>query len=153
MQPSAANHSRTHKPVLFQETLTALSPRKGGKYIDATLGAGGHAEGILEASAPDGSLLGMDVDPQALKIASDRLSKFGDRVRIVHRSYINLQDEVLESGMDGVDGVLLDLGVSSMQLDTPLRGFSFENRCSPRYALRSRKSGQRRHPGKFITRN
>jgi 16S rRNA (cytosine1402-N4)-methyltransferase len=126
MQPSAANHSLTHKPVLFKETLTALSPRKGGNYIDATLGAGGHAEGILEASAPDGNLLGMDVDPQALKIASDRLGRFGDRVRIVRRSYTNLQNEVLESGMDGVDGVLLDLGVSSMQLDTPLRGFSFK---------------------------
>jgi len=126
MQSSTADPIPTHRPVLLQETLAALSPSNGGRYVDATLGAGGHAEGILEASSPDGCLLGMDVDPQALEIAATRLEKFGNRVRIVHRSYTFLLEEARVSGWDTVDAVVFDLGVSSMQLDTPKRGFSFK---------------------------
>jgi len=102
-------------------------PRSPGKYIDATVGAGGHAWGILENSAPDGLLLALDRDPQALAIASQRLLVFKDRVTFVHASYVQLLDEMLKLGWQSVDGIVFDLGLSSMQLDTPQRGFSFQS--------------------------
>jgi 16S rRNA (cytosine1402-N4)-methyltransferase len=117
--------SQAHLPVLYHEIILALRPRKPGRYVDATLGAGGHARGILEACSPDGCLLGMDVDSQALTIASSILEPFGDRAILVQSSYIHLTEQVHRAGWDQVDGVLIDLGVSSMQLDTPARGFSF----------------------------
>ncbi len=116
---------RAHIPVLYQAVLQALRPQPGGHYIDGTVGAGGHAEGILMASAPDGRLLGLDVDPQALALAQARLARFGDRVILRRASYTMLVDQWRALGWPLVDGVLLDLGVSSMQLDTPERGFSF----------------------------
>ena len=116
-----------HLPVLYQQVLEALRPQPGGWYVDGTVGAGGHAEGILEASSPDGRLLGLDVDPQALAIARERLARFGDRVILRKASYTTLLDQLRELGWPPVDGVLLDLGVSSMQLDTPERGFSFRH--------------------------
>ena len=70
-----------HIPVLYQDIIHALQPRSGGSYVDCTLGAGGHAQGILEASQPDGKLLGLDLDPQAITIAKDRLTRFGERVQ------------------------------------------------------------------------
>ncbi len=114
-----------HHPVLYQEIITALQPRSGGKYIDCTLGAGGHAFGILESSNPDGRLLGLDVDPKALDLARQRLLEFGDRVSIVRASYASLKEQVATVAWQKADGILLDLGVSSMQLDEPERGFSF----------------------------
>jgi 16S rRNA (cytosine1402-N4)-methyltransferase len=117
-----------HLPVLYQETINALYPHSPGKYVDGTIGAGGHAWGILEKSAPEGRLLGLDVDPQALSITVHRLlPSFEGRFTLVQTSYINLADEIRRMGWDKVDGILLDLGVSSMQIDTPQRGFSFQS--------------------------
>lgn len=95
--------------------------------MDATVGAGGHAEGILKASAPDGQLIGFDLDPQALALASQRLSSFAGRYTLLQASYTTLQSSLQAHGWSAVDGILLDLGVSSMELDTPERGFSFLN--------------------------
>ncbi len=115
-----------HRPVLYQEIIHSLSPQRGGHYVDATLGAGGHTWGILEASAPDGLLLGMDVDPQALELARNKLSVFGSRAILVRASYTSLAEQLAALKWPSVDGIVLDLGVSSMQLDTPQRGFSFQ---------------------------
>jgi len=114
-----------HLSVLYQEIIAALKPAAHGRYVDATVGAGGHAWGILDASSPDGQLLGLDIDPDALAIASQRLSSFQDRVHLVHSSYTSLSGVLLAIGWDFVDGIVIDLGVSSMQIDTPQRGFSF----------------------------
>jgi 16S rRNA (cytosine1402-N4)-methyltransferase len=116
----------SHLPVLYHEIILALQPRREGFYVDCTLGAGGHALGILEASQPDGRLLGMDLDPQAIFIARQRLSPFGNRAVIVQVSYTRLREQLDNLGWQTVHGILLDLGVSSMQLDTPERGFSFQ---------------------------
>ena len=113
-----------HQPVLYHEIIHALQPSRGGLFIDATLGAGGHAAGILEASSPDGRLLGLDVDPQALDLAQERLATFAGRAVIVQASYTELEQQAGRLGWKAIDGILLDLGVSSMQLDTPERGFS-----------------------------
>ena len=114
-----------HKPVLYHQIIHALQPKRGGFYVDGTLGAGGHASGILDASSPDGQLLGLDVDPQALVLAQQRLAPYGARAIIRQSSYTDLQAQLDELGRHAVDGILLDLGISSMQLDTPQRGFSF----------------------------
>ncbi|MGB9722871.1 MAG: 16S rRNA (cytosine(1402)-N(4))-methyltransferase RsmH [Chloroflexia bacterium] len=115
-----------HMPVLYQAVLEALSPSPGGRYVDATVGTGGHAAGILEHSAPDGRLLGLDLDPQSLEVAGRRLAPFGERV-ILHRGdYAELADTVRRFGFAPVQGVLFDLGVSSLQLGRPERGFSFQ---------------------------
>jgi 16S rRNA (cytosine1402-N4)-methyltransferase len=116
-----------HAPVLYQEILAALRPAPGGRYIDGTVGAGGHAAGLLAASAPDGRLLGLDLDPQALAAARERLAEFGDRAVLAQASYVDLA--AVAAGLPGflpVDGVVLDLGLSSLQLDDPARGFSFQ---------------------------
>ncbi len=115
-----------HQPVLYKEIIHVLRPTRGGKYVDGTLGAGGHAYGVLEASSPDGQLLGFDRDPHALAVARDRLKPFGDRATIRHGSYTGLEAELQQMGWETVDGILLDLGVSSMQFDRPERGFSFK---------------------------
>ena len=94
--------------------------------MDCTVGAGGHASGILEASAPAGKLLGLDVDPQALDLAAARLKPFDGRVILVKASYIHLKEQLQKIGWQSVHGILADLGVSSMQIDTPSRGFSFQ---------------------------
>ena len=114
-----------HQPVLYKEIIHALQPRRGGRYVDGTLGAGGHARGILEASVPDGQLLGLDVDPQALALARKILAPYDQRIHLVQASYTSLSDQLARLGWDKVDGILLDLGASSMQFDTPDRGFSF----------------------------
>jgi 16S rRNA (cytosine1402-N4)-methyltransferase len=115
-----------HQPVLYQEIILALHPQSTGRYVDCTVGAGGHASGILEASAPDGKLLGFDVDPQALELAADRLRPFGERTILVKSSYVHLKEQLQKLGWQNVNGILADLGVSSMQIDTPSRGFSFQ---------------------------
>ncbi len=115
----------SHKPVLYKEIIHALRPKNGGRYVDCTLGAGGHARGILEACAPDGRLLGLDVDPQALALARENLAPYERRAHLVQASYTTLADQLQTLGWDAVDGILLDLGASSMQFDTASRGFSF----------------------------
>jgi len=114
-----------HQPVLYQEVLDALAPTPGSVYLDGTLGAGGHAFGILTESAPDGRLLGLDVDPEALAIARQRLFPFRDRTVVQQASYRQAPEILKELGWRPVHGILLDLGVSSMQIDRPERGFSF----------------------------
>jgi len=94
--------------------------------VDGTVGAGGHSWGILQASSPDGQLLGMDVDPQALELAGKKLAEFSGRWHLVQASYVTLRERLEELKWEKVDGVLLDLGLSSMQLDTASRGFSFQ---------------------------
>ncbi|MBK9963661.1 MAG: 16S rRNA (cytosine(1402)-N(4))-methyltransferase RsmH [Holophagales bacterium] len=113
-----------HVPVLLREVLEALRPGRGGVYVDATLGLGGHAEAILAAS--DGvRLVGIDRDPEALVLASERLARFGDRFVAVEGRHEELALHLDRLGLHEVDGVLADLGVSSMQLDKAERGFSF----------------------------
>jgi 16S rRNA (cytosine1402-N4)-methyltransferase len=114
-----------HTSVLFHEVLSALEPQPGSQIIDGTIGAAGHAHGILEASSPDGELLGLDRDPAALAIARDRLTDFGDRAILRQGSFSEIADHAAGIGWQAVQGILLDLGLSSMQLADPLRGFSF----------------------------
>ena len=114
-----------HKPVLYQEIIHALQPRNGGRYVDGTLGAGGHARGVLEACAPDGQLLGLDVDPNALAIARETLAPYEGRVHLAQASHITLSEQLASLEWDAIDGIVLDLGASSMQFDNAERGFSF----------------------------
>lgn len=116
-----------HVSVLFQPVIDALAPRDGGRYIDGTLGAGGHAAGILDASSPSGRLLGLDADPAALKIASVNLARFGERALLAHSNYDRLQDVAAAHGFFPADGIVLDLGLSSIQLADAQRGFSFQS--------------------------
>jgi len=122
---STDNFDSPHISVLYHEIITALNPTSNGLYIDGTVGAGGHAWGILDDSKPDGKLLGLDLDPQALALANQRLSIFENRYFLVQSSYTNMQEEAQKIGWGQIDGITLDLGVSSMQLDSSDRGFSF----------------------------
>jgi 16S rRNA (cytosine1402-N4)-methyltransferase len=125
METKVSGETHPHLPVLYHEVLFALNPVTGGRYIDGTLGAGGHSRGILEMSSPDGMLLGMDLDPAALEIAKKNLAKFADRSCLIHASYKEMKAQVEAHGWQKVNGILLDLGVSSIQLDNPEKGFSF----------------------------
>jgi 16S rRNA (cytosine1402-N4)-methyltransferase len=116
-----------HRPVLLHETIAALACRAGGRYVDATLGAGGHAVAILEASAPDGLLLGLDRDTAALEAARLRLERFGDRARLLHADHRRLPEILDALPFPSPDGIVFDLGVSSLQLDDAARGFSFRS--------------------------
>lgn len=107
------------------EVLEILGPRRGGLYCDGTVGGGGHAEALLAASAPDGVLLGVDRDAEALALAAERLRPFGERARLVQGDYRDLPALVRAAALGPFDGILLDLGVSSLQLADPARGFSF----------------------------
>lgn len=118
---------RPHRPVLLGEVVEALAPRDGGSYVDGTLGGGGHAEAILAASGPGGRLLGLDRDPAALALAGARLAPFGGRVALGQGTFDQLGRLMAEKGFGPADGILLDLGVSSMQLDQPERGFAFRH--------------------------
>ncbi|MGZ5429036.1 MAG: 16S rRNA (cytosine(1402)-N(4))-methyltransferase, partial [Thermoanaerobaculia bacterium] len=113
-----------HVPVLLREVVAALRPGRGGVYVDATLGLGGHARALLEASR-DTRVVGIDRDPVALRIARERLAAFGDRLVTVEGRYEDLAAHLDGLGLPRVDGILADLGVSSMQLDLAERGFSF----------------------------
>ena len=115
----------SHVPVLYKEIIHALQPKRSGRYVDCTLGAGGHARGILEACAPDGLLLGFDVDSQALALARETLAPYEQRAHLVQASYTTLASQLASLKWDSVDGIVLDLGASSMQFDTAERGFSF----------------------------
>lgn len=121
--PAAAEEA--HIPVLLDETLTALALHPGGKYVDATVGMGGHGAGILARTSPDGQLLGIDRDPQAIALARQRLGVFGGRVQLVCAAHSELGTVARAHGFTNVQGVLLDLGVSSLQLGDGRRGFSF----------------------------
>ena len=114
-----------HTPVLYQEIIHALQPKSGGHYVDGTLGAGGHARGILEACAPDGLLLGLDVDPKALALARETLAPYEGRIHLAQASHITLKSQLTSLRWDAIDGMVLDLGASSMQFDNAERGFSF----------------------------
>jgi len=116
-----------HKPVLLDSVLKLLNPIPGGVYCDATLGGGGHAEKILEMTAPDGRLVGIDRDPDALEAATRRLARFGDRVSIYHGKFSEIEQLLADANVHSLNGLLLDLGVSSFQLDCAKRGFSFMN--------------------------
>jgi 16S rRNA (cytosine1402-N4)-methyltransferase len=115
-----------HRPVMLAEVLEVLSPEPGRYYVDATVGGGGHAEGILEASSPDGRLLGVDRDQSALEASAVRLARFGSRVRLVHGRASDLASLVRAADWGQPSGILLDFGVSSHQLDSAERGFSFQ---------------------------
>jgi len=114
-----------HIAVLRDEVIEGLQPRPGSLLIDGTLGAGGHSAAWLDATAPDGRVLAFDLDPVAIGIARERLAGYGDRVEIVHGSYERMGEVAPERGFGAVDGVLLDLGFSSMQIDDPERWFAF----------------------------
>ena len=113
-----------HRPVLCEEAVRFLAPGEGKTIVDGTVGLGGHAEAILRAD-PGVRLIGIDRDEDALAIAADRLAPFGDRVRLIYGNYRDIGRLLDEIGIGKVDGVLLDLGVSSFQLNEPERGFSF----------------------------
>ena len=114
-----------HLPVMVEEVMTALSPTPGSFHIDGTVGGGGHTLRILEAASPDGRVLGLDADPRALERTRARLSGYGDRLALRHTNFGSIRDVARAAGFDQVDGVLLDLGLSSHQLAERDRGFSF----------------------------
>ncbi|MBN2573843.1 MAG: 16S rRNA (cytosine(1402)-N(4))-methyltransferase RsmH [Deltaproteobacteria bacterium] len=116
-----------HVPVLLKEAMGFLAPASGGVYCDATVGLGGHAAAILEQSSPGGRLVGVDRDAGALRLASGRLGRFGERVLLVHARFGSIRTVLEKAGGVPVDGCLVDLGLSSMQLDSPERGFSFRH--------------------------
>ena len=114
-----------HATVMLRETVDAVCPRAGGRYVDATLGGAGHAYAVLEASSPDGVLYGIDRDPTALDAARARLAPFGARAVLMHGTFGEVRELLSERGVSQVDGLIADLGVSSPQLDVDERGFSF----------------------------
>ena len=114
-----------HQPVLYHQIIHAIQPQRGQKFVDGTVGAGGHAWGLLKQSSPDGLLLGLDVDPHAIALAEERLAEFGARSVLVRASHTTLLAQLEQLGWEQVDGIVLDLGASSMQFDSPERGFSF----------------------------
>lgn len=114
-----------HQPVLMNQTLNSLKLRPGGVYLDGTLGGGGHTEAILQATEPDGKVIGLDQDDEALAAASQRLKPFGERFYPIRANFAEMEQVLAAEGIAGLDGVLLDIGVSSHQLDEPDRGFSY----------------------------
>jgi 16S rRNA (cytosine1402-N4)-methyltransferase len=113
-----------HRPVLLKETLKYLVPERGGLFVDCTVGLGGHSEAILKSS-PDTRILGLDLDPAALEYSRQRLAPFGERFHAVHANFRKIETVLREAGERDPNGVLVDLGVSSLQFDSPERGFSF----------------------------
>ena len=119
--------SMAHIPVMVTEVMEALQPQPGELYVDCTVGAGGHARAILERSGPDGQLLGIDADPSAIELARENLSSFGPRVTLARGNFSELKSICESHGFVRNAGILMDLGVSSMQLNTAERGFSFQH--------------------------
>ena len=117
--------SFVHQPVLLKEAIDALAVRPGGRYVDCTVGGGGHAEAILQGCLPNGRLLGLDADPAALEFASSTLDRFHDAFTPVHGSYADLREILDRHEFAPVDGIIFDLGLSSLQLEDSGRGFSF----------------------------
>ena len=128
--PAAATERQRlgrHVPVMADEIVDAVNPRTGRRFVDATVGEGGMSELILEASSPDGELLGLDWDDAALELSRERLARFGGRVRLVRDSFANLRVVLSDAGWgEGVDGIIVDLGVSTLQFGRDERGFSFQ---------------------------
>ena len=115
----------SHISVLLDETIDGLSVRPEGTYVDGTLGGGGHSEKVLTMLNDQGRLIGIDQDTEAINAASERLKRFKN-VTFVHNNYCNFKQELTRLGIEKVDGIMLDLGVSSYQLDNPQRGFSYK---------------------------
>ena len=115
-----------HVPVLLEEAIEALRVQPGGRYIDCTVGAGGHSAAILARSQPGGQLLGIDADPEAIRIARDRLAPYGDSVLLVNDNFSNLESICYRHDFLPVHGILFDLGLASFQIDSARRGFSFQ---------------------------
>lgn len=115
-----------HKPVLFEECMKALDIKPGGTYVDGTLGGGGHASGIAERIGPSGTLIGIDRDQDAIDAATKKLEEYPCRKILVKNRYSNIKEILEQEGIDKIDGALLDIGVSSYQLDDPDRGFSYQ---------------------------
>jgi len=115
-----------HCSVLPRETISFLAPVNGGIYVDGTLGLGGHTEAILENCGPDGRVIAFDWDAAAIEKSRERLARFGDRLTIVRRNFSEIGEGLAEVGVDKVDGILIDIGLSSLQLDMGGRGFSFQ---------------------------
>ncbi len=111
---------------MLEEVVTCLAPKDGGLYVDGNLGLGGHTERILETCGPTGQVVGFDWDASALTLAQERLSRFAGRVRFVHENFTSIKETLMELGIGTIDGLLLDLGLSSLQLDASGRGFSFK---------------------------
>ncbi len=126
-RPAIGTEPGEHVSVLLDEVLHWLQPRDGGRYVDGTLGNGGHASAILATSSPTGRLLGLDADPDAISVAQARLAAYGERVMIVNSSFRDLPAVVVAHQFGPVGGILLDLGISSRQLDGGGRGFSFRH--------------------------
>jgi 16S rRNA (cytosine1402-N4)-methyltransferase len=126
MAASGGGPEAPHRPVLLLETVGLLAPERGGLFVDATLGLGGHSEAILAASN-ETRVLGLDRDREALRLASARLARFGSRFRAAHANFREIARVLDEAGEPNASGVLADLGVSSLQFDTPERGFSFRH--------------------------
>jgi 16S rRNA (cytosine1402-N4)-methyltransferase len=120
-----------HVPALLDEVIAGLQPQRGGDFVDCTVGLGGHAAAILEKISPLGRLLGIDADPEAIKISQDKLSDYGEAVTLVNDNFVNLEAICRRYHFHPVDGILFDLGVSSLQLDTAERGFSFHLDAPP----------------------
>jgi 16S rRNA (cytosine1402-N4)-methyltransferase len=131
-----------HQPVMLEETLQALAAGPGGRYIDCTVGAGGHARAILELSEPGGQLLGIEADPENMTLAETNLQPFRGALRLVNDNFSNLYDIAQRYDFAPVSGILFDLGLSSMHLDAPGRGFSF---------LREAPLDMRFSPGQTLT--
>ena len=124
--PDPKTSTPIHIPVLLEEAIQLLAPVDGGIYVDGTLGLGGHTEKILQSCSPSGRVIGFEWDANALELATKRLTPFGQRFSAQHRSYSEMMVGLTEMGIQRVDGVLLDLGVSSLQFDNKTRGFSFQ---------------------------
>ena len=124
MAASLGGIGAPHRPVLLRETTEFLAPERGGLFVDCTVGLGGHSEAILESSS-ETRVVGIDQDAEALAAAAARLAKYGPRFRGVHGDYKNIERILAEQGESGPAGILADLGVSSLQFDSPTRGFSF----------------------------
>lgn len=120
-----------HIPVLLQETIDSLNIKPDGIYVDGTLGGAGHSYHICERLGAGGRLIGIDQDEEAIAAATERLSPFGDKVTIVRSNYVNMRQVLTGLGIDKVDGILLDIGVSSHQLDTAKRGFTYKEEQAP----------------------
>src|SRR5712664_1121374 len=124
MFASLGGRGAPHRPVLPQETIDFLAPERGGLFVDGTVGLGGHSEAILNAS-PETRVIGIDLDSESLELARQRLASFGDRFRTAHANFRDITRVLAEAGAQETSGILIDLGVSSLQLDSPQRGFSF----------------------------
>ncbi len=119
--------SSFHIPVMLSEAIESLSVKAGGRYIDCTIGGGGHAAAIMQQSAPGGQLLGIDADPKAIQFAKKRLKEYGSSILLINDNFINLESICFNNDFKPVNGILFDLGLSSLQLNGSSRGFSFQS--------------------------